>query len=90
VCIDPYRTQTAKTADLYYLQPRLGTDGALGMMHALIEEGLVDHEYIHLATLGYGGDRNLLLGVPRRSAPQRRQEPGPSLEVSPGSALPVR
>jgi anaerobic selenocysteine-containing dehydrogenase len=54
VCIDPYRTQTAKTADLY-LQPRPGTDGALalGMMHVLIEEGLVDHEYIHRATLGY-------------------------------------
>jgi anaerobic selenocysteine-containing dehydrogenase len=55
VCIDPYRTQTAKTADLY-LQPRPGTDGALalGLMHVLIEEGLVDHEYIHRATLGYG------------------------------------
>jgi anaerobic selenocysteine-containing dehydrogenase len=55
VCIDPYRTQTAKTADLY-LQPRPGTDGALalGMMHVLIEEGLVDHEYICRATLGYG------------------------------------
>jgi anaerobic selenocysteine-containing dehydrogenase len=55
VCIDPYRTQTAKTADLY-LQPRPGTDGALalGVMHVLIVEGLVDHEYVHRATLGYG------------------------------------
>ena len=55
VCIDPYRTQTAKTADLY-LQPRPGTDGALalGVMHVLIEEGFVDHEYVHRATLGYG------------------------------------
>jgi len=32
----------------------------------------------------------LLSGVPRRSAPQRRPGPGPSLEVSPGSALQVR
>ena len=40
VCIDPYRTQTAKKADLY-LQPRPGTDGALalGMMHVLIRIG---------------------------------------------------
>ena len=55
VCIDPYRTQTAKNADLY-LQPRPGTDGALalGMMHVLIGEGLVDHDYIQRATLGYG------------------------------------
>ena len=54
VCIDPYRTQTAKFADLY-LQPRPGTDGALalGLMHLLIGEGLVDHEYIHRATHGY-------------------------------------
>jgi anaerobic selenocysteine-containing dehydrogenase len=54
VCIDPYRTQTAKKADLY-LQPRPGTDGALalGMMHVLIGEGLVDHDYIRRATLGY-------------------------------------
>src|SRR2546425_406059 len=55
VCIDPYRTQTAKKADLH-LQPRPGTDGALalGMMHVLIGEGLVDHDYIQRATLGYG------------------------------------
>jgi len=47
VCIDPCRTQTAKKADLY-LQPRPRTDGALavGAMHVLIGEGLVDHEYI--------------------------------------------
>ena len=54
VCIDPYRTQTAKGADLH-LRPRPGTDGALalGMMHVLVGEGLVDHEYIQRATLGY-------------------------------------
>jgi anaerobic selenocysteine-containing dehydrogenase len=54
VCIDPYRTQTAKTADLH-LQPRPGTDGALalGVMHVLIGEGYQDHEYLQRATLGY-------------------------------------
>ena len=55
VGIDPYRTPTAKLADLH-LQPRPGTDGALalGMMHVLIGEGLVDHDYIQRATLGFG------------------------------------
>jgi anaerobic selenocysteine-containing dehydrogenase len=54
VCIDPYRTQTAKTADLF-LQPRPGTDGALALavMHVLVAEGRVNHEYIQRATLGY-------------------------------------
>lgn len=54
VCIDPYRTQTAKWADCH-LMPRPGTDGALalGVMHALIREGLVDHDYIRRATLGF-------------------------------------
>ena len=55
VGIDPYRTPTAKFADLH-LQPRPGTDGALalGMMHVLIGEGLLDHEYIQRATVGFG------------------------------------
>jgi anaerobic selenocysteine-containing dehydrogenase len=55
VCIDPYRTATARSADLY-LRPRPGTDGALalGIMHVLIAEGLIDRDYIERATLGYG------------------------------------
>ncbi len=54
VCIDPYRTQTAKSADCH-LMPRPGTDGALalGVMHVLIRDGLVDHDYIRRATLGF-------------------------------------
>jgi anaerobic selenocysteine-containing dehydrogenase len=54
VCIDPYRTATARSADLY-LQPRPGTDGALalGMMHVLIAEGLIDRDYIGRATHGF-------------------------------------
>jgi anaerobic selenocysteine-containing dehydrogenase len=54
VCIDPYRTQTARSADLH-LRPRPGTDGALalGMMHVLIGEDRVDHGYIRRATLGF-------------------------------------
>lgn len=54
VCVDPYRTRTAKQAD-WHLMPRPGTDGALalGMMRVLIREGLVDHDYIRRATLGF-------------------------------------
>src|SRR5215831_18196301 len=54
VCIDPYRTRTAKQAD-QHLMIRSGTDGALalGLMHVLIEEDLVDHAYVERATLGF-------------------------------------
>ncbi|MBI4588901.1 MAG: molybdopterin oxidoreductase family protein [Candidatus Rokubacteria bacterium] len=54
VAIDPYRTPTAKQAD-EHLMVRPGTDAALalGLMHVLIAEGLVDQAYVARATLGY-------------------------------------
>jgi anaerobic selenocysteine-containing dehydrogenase len=54
VCVDPYRTQTARQAD-WHLMPRPGTDGALalGVMHVLIGEGLIDQAYVRRATLGF-------------------------------------
>jgi anaerobic selenocysteine-containing dehydrogenase len=54
VAIDPYRTRTAKQADLH-LMPRPGTDTALalGMMHVLISDGLEDRGYIERATHGF-------------------------------------
>ncbi len=54
VVIDPYRTPTARHADLH-LMPRPGTDAALalGIMHVLVGEGRVDEEYIQRATLGF-------------------------------------
>jgi anaerobic selenocysteine-containing dehydrogenase len=54
VCIDPYRTRTAKQAD-EHLMIRSGTDGALalGMMHVLVREDLLDQGYIARATLGF-------------------------------------
>ncbi len=54
VVIDPYRTPTARQADLH-LMPRPGTDAALalGMMRVLIGEGRVDEDYIQRATLGF-------------------------------------
>ncbi|HEV8617693.1 MAG TPA: molybdopterin-dependent oxidoreductase [Methylomirabilota bacterium] len=54
VCIDPYRTPTARQAD-EHLMVRPGTDAALalGVMHVLIGERLVDRDYVARATLGY-------------------------------------
>jgi anaerobic selenocysteine-containing dehydrogenase len=54
VCIDPYRTPTARQAD-EYLRVRPGTDGALAlaMMHVLIAEGTIDRDYVARATVGF-------------------------------------
>ncbi len=54
VVIDPIRTRTAQEAD-WHLQPRPGTDGALalGMMHAIVREGLHDADYIAKHTVGF-------------------------------------
>ena len=54
VVIDPYRTPTAQQAD-EHLMVRPGTDGALAlaMMHVLVTEGLVDHDYLARATVGF-------------------------------------
>ena len=47
VCVDPYRTPTAKAADIH-LALRPGTDGALACcaMHVLFAEGFADRDYI--------------------------------------------
>ena len=54
VVIDPARTQTASMAD-QHIRPRPGTDGALAlaMIHVIIQEGLVDQDYVERYTLGY-------------------------------------
>ena len=54
VVIDPYRTDTAKKADRH-LRLKPGTDAALAlaMMHVLIREDLLDHEFIAQATIGF-------------------------------------
>ena len=56
VAIDPYRSQTAeKCHEHLALLP--GTDAALalGMMHVLIAEDLLDRDYIDRYTLGFDG-----------------------------------
>ena len=54
VVIDPRRTRSAKSADLY-LPIRIGTDAALalGVMHILVRDGLADRDYIAKHTLGF-------------------------------------
>jgi anaerobic selenocysteine-containing dehydrogenase len=54
VAIDPYRSLTAEKCHLH-IAPMPGTDAALalGMMHVLIAENLVDGDYIEHYTLGY-------------------------------------
>ncbi|MET0897950.1 MAG: molybdopterin-dependent oxidoreductase [Mycobacterium sp.] len=54
VVIDPYRTRTARQAD-WHIPIRPGTDGALalGMIHVIIAEGLVDTDYVERYTVGF-------------------------------------
>ncbi len=54
VVIDPQRIRAAKKAD-WHLQPRPGTDGALilGMMRVMIDENLIDHDYIAKGSVGF-------------------------------------
>jgi anaerobic selenocysteine-containing dehydrogenase len=54
VCIDPLRTITADRCD-WHVQLLPGTDAALalGMMHVLVRDGLIDPDYIERATVGF-------------------------------------
>jgi anaerobic selenocysteine-containing dehydrogenase len=54
VAIDPYRSATAEKCT-QHIAPLPGTDGALalGLMHVLIAEDLLDHDYIERYTVGY-------------------------------------
>lgn len=60
--IDPYRNRSSHLADVQ-LMPRPGTDGALalGIMHVLMVEDMLDHEYIGKFTLGYEALRDRVL-----------------------------
>jgi len=54
VVIDPVRTRTAREAD-WHIPIRPGTDAALamGIMHVIIGEDLVDHDYVAKYTTGF-------------------------------------
>jgi anaerobic selenocysteine-containing dehydrogenase len=54
VVVDPIRTRTADAAD-WHVQIKPGSDAALAlaMMHVMIRDGLVDHEYVAQHASGY-------------------------------------
>ncbi|HNC50660.1 MAG TPA: molybdopterin oxidoreductase family protein [Accumulibacter sp.] len=65
IAIDPCRTVTADKCDQHIaLLP--GTDAALalGLMHVLIRDGLIDHDYIARHTLGFAALRERVLAYP--------------------------
>jgi len=55
VAIDPYRSLTAEKCHLH-IAPLPGTDAALalGLMHVLIRDGLIDDDYVARHCLGFG------------------------------------
>ena len=54
VVIDTYKSRTAKQAD-WHIAPKPGTDGALAMavINSIIDQGLVDKDYVEKYTVGY-------------------------------------
>ena len=68
VCIDPRRTETAEKCH-EHLQLRPGTDAALALalMHELIANDWIDHDYIARHTIGWEGLRERAL----RWSPER-------------------
>ena len=64
VLIDPVRTRTAELCDLHY-QPRPGSDGflAAGMAKVLLEEGLVDWDFVENHSEGFPRCRATLDGL---------------------------
>ncbi|MDQ6620928.1 MAG: molybdopterin oxidoreductase family protein [Pseudomonadota bacterium] len=54
IAIDPYRTATAEKCH-QHIAPLPGTDGALalGLMHVLIAEDLIDRDYVERYTVGF-------------------------------------
>jgi anaerobic selenocysteine-containing dehydrogenase len=71
ICIDPLRTRTAEQCD-EHIPIRPGTDAALalGMMHVLFRDGLVDQNYLQAMTVGWEKlrDRVLTEYAPERVA----------------------
>ena len=68
IAIDPYRSLTAEKCHVH-IAPLPGTDAALalGMMHVLIAEDLLDHDYIARYTLGFDALEERARRVPARA-----------------------
>ncbi|HKO13983.1 MAG TPA: molybdopterin-dependent oxidoreductase [Acidobacteriaceae bacterium] len=55
VVIDPFTTRTAKAADWHIaINPGADSALALGMMHILMRDGLIDRDYVERWTKGFG------------------------------------
>jgi anaerobic selenocysteine-containing dehydrogenase len=54
IVIDPLESRTARRAD-WHVRPRPGTDAALALalIHQIISDGRIDHDYIERYTLGF-------------------------------------
>jgi anaerobic selenocysteine-containing dehydrogenase len=87
VAIDPVRTRTAERAD-QWLPIHPGTDAALalGLMHVLFRDGLVDEEYVARATVG----RDRLEREVRNAWPVRRASAITGLAAADIEALAAR
>lgn len=71
VCVDPRRTETADFADLH-LPIRPGSDIALlnSMLYVLLDENLIDREFVAQHTNGFGA----LINVVKEYTPRAAQE----------------
>lgn len=69
IVIDPRATATAKEADIH-LAPRVGANVALinGILHLLIENGRIDHEFIETHTVGFEDLRSTVTRYPPERA----------------------
>ncbi|MGZ3582339.1 MAG: molybdopterin oxidoreductase family protein [Ktedonobacterales bacterium] len=65
IVADPRQTPIARTADIY-LPLRSGTDSALlnAMLYVIIQEGLVDEEFISQRTVGWEATKAMALQYP--------------------------
>jgi anaerobic selenocysteine-containing dehydrogenase len=65
VVIDPVKTRTARRAD-WHIPIRPGTDAALalGMINVILNEDLVDHDYVEKYTLGFDELKQRASGYP--------------------------
>jgi anaerobic selenocysteine-containing dehydrogenase len=81
VVIDPRRTSLARRAR-YWLQPRPGADGALALafLRVVIEEGLVDREFIEAHTVGFDALRQRVSTFTPERAEALTSVPGPLIE----------
>ncbi len=62
ITIDPYRSRTAERSD-WHLAPKVGTDAALalGIMHILFRDGLIDRDFTEQHCLGTAALRDRVL-----------------------------